>query len=603
MINYLSFNQKFLLCIITHLIIATIVFKLFVSSSLGVPGDTLFYLFITDEWFLKQKIAYSHGIAILPFIALLIIHSNKEPGIFGDARFSYEWEVKKHIQNNKTGLFLCYLGRLKVIVKGPFHQLINAETRAGKGISFVIPTIFTWHDSAVIFDLKGELYKLTSWFKKASGHKVYYLNFMSRDGFSDCNNIFDYMPDDRNERISFVQKVAEFIQPTPSSGDPMWSGEARSLFTGLSLLAYSIPSLNASFGEIYRLLHTEEATHIFVQNMIDEYSDILDPICKMELWSYIQTPEKTRGGIKKQLTASLKIFSNPTVDAATANSSFDLRQLKKQKMTIYVSTPVDYLEAVAPVVRMFYQFAIDLNLKEPVEHDKKSNFLINLFSKKQNKKGHNCLFLLDEFLAIGYMGVIANKIAYMAGYGLQLMLIIQSRAQLIREYKEAATAIEENCVIRSYLTPNLRKTSEELSNELGSTTVSRVTSRSKDWLGIFPDNEHRSDVKKPLMLPEELIRLPDDKCIVFIKGIWPILGKRAISFKDKEFRKKIKPPIKKRKLDIKMHDVIGGPDNKKTIEVDLDNFDLGEVNTEVKLSDEEVKQKCTTYFEKMGINL
>ena len=592
---------------VLHFGLASYILNKFVPVGSFFPGNTFFYLFSTSSEFLREKILFSHGLASLPFVGIAFTHFNKKKGIYGDARFAFDWEVKDKIKNATSGIFLCYLGRLKVILKGSFHFLITAETRAGKGVSWIVPTILTWQDSAIIFDLKGELFKFTSWYKKLTGHQVYYIDFMAKDGKSDCNNVFDYLPECRNEKISFIQKVAEFIQPTPSSGDPMWSSSARSLFNGLALLADACPTLNLSMGEIYRMLHTEQATHVYLKDMIEEHSDILDPICKMELWDFINTPDKTRGGVKKQLTGTLKIFANPTVDAATSNSSFDLRNVRKEKMTIYVSAPVDYLEAVAPAVRLFYQFAIDLNLVDPDDEGLAPSFIQKLLIPFKTKKNtvnnpYKCLLLLDEFLAIGYMGVIANKIAYVAGYGLNLMLIIQSKAQLRNEYKDNAQAIEENCQVRGFLTPNLRKTAEELSNELGYTTILHTNSRSKDWLGVLPKNVNTGDAKKALMLPEELQRLPEDKCIIFVKGIWPILGKRAVYYSDKNFKKLIKPPINIPELNIPFHDILTSGSDSNTIEVDIDDLNLGDFDKNTIISDEECVNAAQEYFKQMGIN-
>ena len=45
---------------------------------------------------------------------------------------------------------------------GPEHVLTYAPTRSGKGVGLVVPTLLSWGDSAVITDLKGELWALTS---------------------------------------------------------------------------------------------------------------------------------------------------------------------------------------------------------------------------------------------------------------------------------------------------------------------------------------------------------------------------------------------------------------------------------------------------------
>ena len=56
---------------------------------------------------------------------------------------------------------------------GAEHVLCYAPTRSGKGVGLVIPTLLSWEHSAVITDLKGELWALTSgWRQKYARNKV-----------------------------------------------------------------------------------------------------------------------------------------------------------------------------------------------------------------------------------------------------------------------------------------------------------------------------------------------------------------------------------------------------------------------------------------------
>ena len=52
---------------------------------------------------------------------------------------------------------------------GPSHILVFAPTRSGKGVGIVIPTLLTWPHSALIHDLKGENWALTSGARQRMG--------------------------------------------------------------------------------------------------------------------------------------------------------------------------------------------------------------------------------------------------------------------------------------------------------------------------------------------------------------------------------------------------------------------------------------------------
>jgi type IV secretion system protein VirD4 len=73
---------------------------------------------------------------------------------------------------------------------GPEHVLCYAPTRSGKGVGLVVPTPLSWGSSAVITDLKGELWAMTAgWRQKHADNKV--LRFEPASPASVCWNPLD----------------------------------------------------------------------------------------------------------------------------------------------------------------------------------------------------------------------------------------------------------------------------------------------------------------------------------------------------------------------------------------------------------------------------
>lgn len=52
------------------------------------------------------------------------------------------------------------------------HIIALAPTRSGKGVGLVIPTLLSWEESAVVLDIKGENWALTSGWRHQTGYKV-----------------------------------------------------------------------------------------------------------------------------------------------------------------------------------------------------------------------------------------------------------------------------------------------------------------------------------------------------------------------------------------------------------------------------------------------
>ncbi|MDH2356151.1 type IV secretory system conjugative DNA transfer family protein, partial [Bradyrhizobium sp. SSUT112] len=110
------------------------------------------------------------------------------------------------------------------------------------------------------------------------------------------------------------------------------------------------------------------------------------------------------------------LWLNPRIDVATSTNDFDLRQLRQRPMSIYLGVTPDNLDRMAPLLNLFFQQVVDLNTRELPEQNSKLN--------------RKVLLLLDEFPALGNVNVLAKSVAFIAGYGIRLLTVVQSPAQL-----------------------------------------------------------------------------------------------------------------------------------------------------------------------------
>jgi type IV secretory pathway TraG/TraD family ATPase VirD4 len=164
-------------------------------------------------------------------------------------------------------------------------------------------------------------------------------------------------------------------------------------------------------------------------------------------------------------------------------------------------------------------------------------------------------------------------------------------------YKEYAKHIESNCIIKGYLTPNDDDTAEELSRRIGTITL-KHKSQSRSWGGLFPKNENISDTKRALMLPQEILGMPDDKCLIFLKGIKPILANRIFWYTDKRLKDNEFPSPNIPLLELKQTLEIKA--KMKTIDVDINDIHIPEFNKEQVLSDEESITRAELYLKEIG---
>src|ERR1700742_4394419 len=68
---------------------------------------------------------------------------------------------------------------------GPEHIGAIAPTRSGKGVGLVLPTLLSWPHSALIYDIKGENWALTSgWRRLEAGNHAIKFDPSAMDGSS-----------------------------------------------------------------------------------------------------------------------------------------------------------------------------------------------------------------------------------------------------------------------------------------------------------------------------------------------------------------------------------------------------------------------------------
>jgi type IV secretion system protein VirD4 len=219
---------------------------------------------------------------------------------------------------------------------------------------------------------------------------------------------------------------------------------------------------------------------------------------------------------------------NPRVCAATDASDFDLRDLRSRRMSLYLGVTPDNLPRVAPLYGLLAQQLIDLNTRE---------------RPSAGRHSVQVLVLLDEFARLGHASVIAHGFSYVAGYGLRLLPVLQSPAQLRAEYgPDLAEEIMANCGVEIAFAPKELKVAQDLSERLGAWTY---PSRAKSRPTLFSSGRWsltESDQRRPLLLPQELIQMPADRLLVLKAGLPPVRARKVVYWREKAFAARVIPP-------------------------------------------------------------
>jgi type IV secretion system protein VirD4 len=156
---------------------------------------------------------------------------------------------------------------------------------------------------------------------------------------------------------------------------------------------------------------------------------------------------------------------------------------------------------------------------------------------------------MDEFTAIGKVNIIDKANAFIAGYNVRLLTIIQSVSQLepsLLYGKEGARTLVVNHGLKVVYPPRDNEEAKQISETLGYFTengVSTGRTRGKN----MSTSVNTSDQRRALMLPQELLEMPQEQAILLGVGK-PIRCAKASYFDDPAFidrLKEISPSLEK----------------------------------------------------------
>ncbi|MDF0606789.1 type IV secretory system conjugative DNA transfer family protein [Neisseriaceae bacterium TC5R-5] len=484
-----------------------------------------------------QKWLYiSSGVSLAVLLApLLFFFSPTKRSLFGDARFAKFKEIKDAgLMGTTRGIILGFYSDTYLLFGGSQHVSISAPTRSGKGVGIVIPNLLSWPDSVVCSDIKIENFSITSAYRKKHGQECYLFNPVSTEYKTHRYNPLAYISEDPHFRIDDIQKIGSMLFPDVPGTDVIWTATPRSLFLGIVLMLLETSGKMVTLGQVLRETLQDGDGSAYFGKIVNERAKAGNPYsgaCVRALNSYISiASENTRSGVMTSFRSKLELWMNPIVDAATSGNDFDLRDLRKKRMTVFVGVTPDNLKRLAPLLNLFYQQLIDLNTRELPEHNQALKY--------------QCLLMMDEFTALGKLDCLADGISFIAGYGLRLLPIFQSPAQIVDKYGEAAAeTFSTNHAAQIIYPPKVSeiKTAREISEWLGFQTVKGVSeSKGKGIFTKKSESQSLSDQRRALLLPQEITSLGSKRALVVVEDCPPILAKRIRYFREHVFMDRLK---------------------------------------------------------------
>ena len=355
--------------------------------------------------------------------------------------FASKEDISDWYKYQETSLLLGNISsdhglNFKAGVNDDMGFFVMAGSRSGKGTSFIIPNLIEWPGGVFCIDPKGENASITairrgtkeiaaksgSSVKNVLNQKVAILDpFNTVKGPARAYRV-NYNPlldiDLNSDEVAAnILTIAESIvfQDGSNSGQH-FTETVETLLAGIIEtvlfdtddedntrdLPYCLEKLQLDRNELNAYLNIVKTD----AGLAHEAASLL-----------IDVGEDEFGSVRTTFSRQLRFMLDPRMKEHLGSSDFSLTQAIAENGSVYVCIPPNKIKRANRWLRMITNTALDAKM-----------------NKSFVQEGARTLFILDEFAALGNMSLIEEASAYMAGYGIKLIPIIQNIGQIKKNY-------------------------------------------------------------------------------------------------------------------------------------------------------------------------
>lgn len=369
------------------------------------------------------------------------------------------------------------------------HILTVAGTRAGKGTSFIIPNLMKWRGSVFVVDPTGDTASITASHRaRTTNGSVHVLDPYNVANVEEAlRGAFNPLEDLDLDSPHIVRDVNGIVSSLISEDDPYpaWARDgAHRLLTGLVLLVLVDSNYEGkrNLATVRDLIFRGDlAAHQYV---LKKHNTKIPPIDLMlramvvnesfngeiagvgeEFRDMKRNAQKQWTGVRDAALECTKFINNPSMRECLSSSTFKLEDLKtkKEPTSVYLSIPSKSMDVDFRWLRLMVNVALNRLESTP---------------QRKSVSGHSVLFVLDEFSALRKMNRIEGAISQIAKFDIKLYMILQSLAQLKKNYEDGWETFVANSGTKIYFSIDDQFTREYISKAIGETELTKVTNSS-----------------------------------------------------------------------------------------------------------------------------
>ena len=361
-------------------------------------------------------------------------------------------------------------------------------------------------ESLIISDPKSELYEKSSEYLRDQGYCVKVFNLVNPENSDSWNCLSEVEGQELMAQL-FVDVI---IKNTINNGkgDHFWDSCEMNLLKALVLYVdQSYAEQNRNIGEVYRL------RTLSGESDLDSLFENLPPThpAKAPYSLYKQASDTVRSGVIIGLGSRLQVFQSELIKKITTRDEIDL-ELPGQERCAYFLVTSDQDSTFDFLASLFLSFCF---IKLVRYADK------NCEGGKLPVPVH---VLGEELTACGTIPDLSRRLSVIRSRNISMSCVFQNLAGLQNRYPlNLWQEILGNCDAQLFLGCTDELTAEFISSRTGLASVS-VSSKSKQ-LGTWrisnytPEFRETSGVgKRPVLTPDEVLRLPIKQALVIIRG-------------------------------------------------------------------------------------
>lgn len=376
------------------------------------------------------------------------------------------------------------------------HVLLVSGTMSGKGASVIIPNLCLWRGSAVVIDPKGENAMVparrrgngSSWCHGLE-QAVYILDPFGEvktdhDDFADLRSGFnpiDLICAYPAHVVDDAARMADALIVSDGGTDNFFDDTAREIVKGLILHIASSQDLSNNARHLLSLrrmlLAGDEGLSALAALNDDTRSGMSFLFARMRanpayngvvsrmgvmMAELLEASPRTLLSALQVARTQTGFLDSPALHDCLKSSSFRLSELKTRRTSLYLCLPQRYMSSHFRWLRLM------------------TTLILGEMERVRATPKHPLLFVLDEFPALGRLKSIENAAAQIAGYGVKLMFVAQTLAQLKDTYKDNWETLVANAGLKLFFGNDDHFTREYVSKLIGEREVQRWTNNHSD---------------------------------------------------------------------------------------------------------------------------